>query len=50
MAAVDWISLAEAAEILRAANIHFRRSATGPDPVGSRASSSVDAGSSGAAR
>lgn len=29
MAATDWISLAEAAEILRAANIHFRPTTIG---------------------
>jgi hypothetical protein len=29
MAATDWISLAEATEILRAANIHFRPSTIG---------------------
>lgn len=29
MAAADWISLAEAAEILAAANIHFRTSTIG---------------------
>ncbi|HEU0236331.1 MAG TPA: helix-turn-helix domain-containing protein [Candidatus Limnocylindrales bacterium] len=29
MAAADWISLAEAAEILRAANIHFRPTTIG---------------------
>lgn len=34
MAAADWISLAEAAEILRAANIHFR-----PTTIGSWARS-----------
>lgn len=29
MAAADWITLSEAAEILRAANIHFRASTIG---------------------
>ena len=50
--AADWITLAEAAEILAAANVHFRprRSAAGRGPGACRASSSAVAGTCAAAR